>query len=78
MANGRRWRFYLEAGAGALTTALFLATLLYPDWIEAIFKINSDAGNGSLEWFVVGVLLVVTVGLFTLAGREWRRAVAVA
>ena len=78
MMHSLRWRFYLETGAGALTAALFLATALYPDWIEALFRVDPDYGNGSLEWVVVGALLVVTVGLFTLARREWRNSVAAA
>jgi hypothetical protein len=78
MTNGVRWRFYVEAGAGVITTALFLATLLYPEWIEALFRIDPDNASGWLERLVVGGLLVMTIALLSLARREWRKTVAIA
>jgi ABC-type transport system involved in cytochrome c biogenesis permease component len=78
MMRGVRWRFYVEAGAGVMTTALFLATLLHPDWIETLFRIDPDNGAGSLERFVVGSLLVMTIVLLSLARREWRERIAAA
>ncbi|MGH2505297.1 MAG: ABC transporter permease [Ktedonobacterales bacterium] len=78
MTHGVRWRFYVEAGAGVITTALFLATLLYPEWIEALFRIDPDNGSGWLERLVVGGLLVMTIALLSLARREWRKTVAIA
>jgi ABC-type transport system involved in cytochrome c biogenesis permease component len=78
MTNGLRRRFYFEAGAGVITVALFLATLLRPDWIEALFRIDPDNGAGSLERLIVGCLLVMTVASFALARREWRKTMAAA
>lgn len=78
MTYGLRWRFYVETGAGVITTALFLATLLYPDWIEALFRIDPDNASGWLERLVVGGLLVVTITLLSLARREWRKTIAIA
>ncbi len=73
-----RWRFYFEAGAGFITAALFLATLLRPNWIEALFRIDPDNGSGSLERLIVGCLLAVTIMLLSLARREWRKTMAAA
>jgi hypothetical protein len=78
MTYGLRWRFYVETGAGVITTALFLATLLYPDWIEALFRIDPDNASGWLERLVVGGLLVMTIALLSLARREWRKTIAIA
>lgn len=78
MKNGLRWRFYFEAGAGVITAALFLATLLRPDWIEALFRIDPDNGAGSMERLLVGGLLVMTIVLLSLTRREWRKTMAAA
>jgi hypothetical protein len=53
---------------------LFVITLVWRDWIELVFGVDPDKSYGSLEWLIVGALLVVTLALFTLAGFEWRRA----
>jgi hypothetical protein len=71
-----RRRFYPETILGVLTGVLFLVTLVNNSWIETLFNIDPDGGNGSVEWMIVGALAVVTVALFSLAGYEWRRAIA--
>jgi len=69
-----RARFWLEAVLAALTTALFILTLISRDWIERIIHVEPDAGNGSLEWLIVAVLLVASIALIAAAHTEWRRA----
>jgi len=76
MKTGLRKRFYPEFIMGIITTIAFLYTLVTPDWIEAVFHVDPDAGNGSAEWLVVGALVAVTVALFVAAGYEWRRVSA--
>jgi hypothetical protein len=68
-----RLRFWLEAGLATASAALLLLTLLAPDWIEAVFGVDPDAGNGSLEWALVGVLAVTAIAVLGAARREWRR-----
>lgn len=74
MRNALRRRFWLETGMAIVTSILFVITLVQRDWIEIVSGVDPDNGNGSLEWLIVGVLLVVTIALFTLASYEWRRA----
>lgn len=74
MRNALRWRFWPEMGLAIVTSILFVFTLAQRDWIEMVFGVDPDQGNGSLEWLMVGALLVVTIALFTLASYEWRRA----
>jgi hypothetical protein len=69
-----RARFWLEAVLAALTTVLFLVTLLSRDWIERIFHVEPDAGSGTMEWLIVAVLFVVSLALIVAARTEWRRA----
>lgn len=69
-----RKRFWLEAGMAATTGTLFVVTLLWRNWIELVFRVELDEGNGSLEWLIVATLFVVTVTLFLFARRDWRVA----
>lgn len=74
MRKALRPLFWLETGMALITGILFVITLVWRDWIELVFGVDPDKGNGSLEWLIVGALLVVTLALFTLASFEWRRA----
>ena len=69
-----RIRFWIEAALALLTAGLFVLTLISREWIELLFGVDPDGGDGSLEWAIVAVLLVVTVLFTWLARVEWRRA----
>lgn len=74
MRNALRLRFWLETGLAIVTGILFVITLVQRSWIEVAFGVDPDNGNGTLEWLIVGALLIVTIALFTLASYEWRKA----
>lgn len=74
MPQRLRHRFWLESILGSVTGIVAVATLVWHDWIEAVFGVDPDHGNGSGEWLVVVALLVVTVILAAGARVEWRRA----
>ena len=74
MRNVLRRRFWLEMTMAIVTSILFVITLVWNHWIEVVFNVDPDQGNGTLEWLIVVTLLVVTIVLFTLASYEWRRA----
>jgi hypothetical protein len=74
MKNALRRRFWLETASAIVTSILLVITLIQRDWIEVVFGVDPDSYNGTLEWFIVGALLVITVALFALANYEWRRA----
>lgn len=74
MGANLRLRFWWEAILGAVTGVLGLVTIFWSDWIEAIFDVDPDHGDGSAEWLIVAVLLVVSLGLSFGARLEWRRA----
>ena len=69
-----RRRYWFELVAAGLSSILFVVTLFWTDWIEIIFGVNPDEGNGSAEWLVVVILLAVTSVLVLGARLEWRRA----
>jgi hypothetical protein len=74
MRNALRRRFWLETGIAIITGILFVITLIRNNWIEIVFRVDPDNNNGTFEWLIVGVLLLVTITLFILASYEWRRA----
>ncbi len=69
-----RKRFYIEVALAAATFVLAVVTLINQEWIEAVFGVDPDHGNGSLEWIMVGALAVATVVFGLLAFSERRRA----
>jgi hypothetical protein len=75
-ALGAAW--YVETLLSGAALVLALLTLAWNDWIELVFKVDPDAGNGSLEKALVAVLLVTAVVSGWLARTEWRRSRAAA
>jgi hypothetical protein len=65
------WIETLFAVGCGISTVL---TVLWKDWIEILFGVDPDHGNGSVEWLIVVASLALTVVLSMLARREWRRA----
>ncbi len=74
MGKTLRRRFWLETSIAIVTSILFVVTLLLRDWIEIVFGVDPDNHSGTLEWLIIGALLVMTLTLFTLARYEWHRA----
>ena len=73
MHDQLRRRFWVEITLASASAALCLLTILWPTWIELLFKIDPDHANGSLEWLIVALSVAVTVTLAALARYEWRR-----
>jgi len=68
-----RRRFWIELAAAAASALALLATLLWSEWIELVFRVDPDHGSGSLEWAIVAASAVAAVSSATLAPLEWRR-----
>jgi hypothetical protein len=68
-----RMRYRLQAIGAAMTGLAAAITAIVPDWIEEVFHVDPDGGNGSLEWLIVVALALATVTLSALAWRERRR-----
>jgi len=67
-------RFWSEVLLAAASGMLGLITLVWRDWLEAVFGIDPDGHNGLVEWLIVLGLLAAAVTLAALARVEWRRA----
>ena len=68
-----RARFFVEVVLGAAALVAFAVTLVWNEWIELLFGIDPDAGNGSLEWAICVALLAATAATWWLARAEWQR-----
>ena len=66
----------LETAIAIFAGALGILTIFWHDWIEALTGWDPDHHNGSFEWLLVAVLLVVAVVIGLLARRHWRLLVA--
>lgn len=73
MTHGRSWVFRLECALSTTSGSLLVLTLVTKEWIEVIFRVDPDHRSGSLEWAIVGVLLVTTLAFTLLARAEHKR-----
>lgn len=69
-----RRRFLIETALAVVSAALLLLALLWKDWIEIVFRVDPDGGNGALEWAIVAAMLAVTVAFGALARRDRPRS----
>lgn len=69
-------RFRIEMGLAILTAALTILTLISREWIEALTGFDPDHHNGSVEWFLVAALALISAVLFTRARLDWRKGQA--
>ena len=69
-----RVRFWVESILASVTAVLFIVTLFWHEWIELLFGVEPDGGDGSLEWLIFGGLAAITVVFAVLARADWRRA----
>jgi hypothetical protein len=73
MSGTVRKRFWVEFILACVSGGLTVLTLLWHNWIELLFGFEPDGGDGSFEWGLVVVLLIMTVVFSALARMEWRR-----
>jgi hypothetical protein len=69
-----RHTFWVTATFASASTALLVLTIVLPDWIEAISRIDPDHGDGCAEWIVAGVLALVALTTAIIGVSQWRRA----
>jgi hypothetical protein len=70
-----RTRYRMEAIGAFVTGLAAVITAIVPAWVEEVFHVDPDGGNGSLEWLLVFALALVAVALTSVAWREHRRLV---
>jgi hypothetical protein len=70
--TGLRGRFWIAA----VTAVLAVVTLVSREWIEVLFHVDPDGGDGTLEWAIVLTLAIGSVLLGLFASMEWRHAMS--
>jgi hypothetical protein len=73
IAERTRWRLWLEAGATILAVLFTLVTIAMPAWLEFLFGLDPDNGEGWVEFGVTLALGGVALISATLAVRDYRR-----
>ncbi len=68
----------IETVATAVFGALALLTFLAPQWIEAVFAVDPDAGSGAAEWLIVCGAGLAALSCAVPATRGWRRRTPIA
>lgn len=66
--------FWAESILAAASAFLVVLTLVWDQWIEGVFGLDPDHGNGSFEWELVIACCLLTMLFSVLARRQWRRA----
>ena len=59
----------LEFALAVVSVGLLILTLAWSNWIEAVFGLDPDHGDGSFEWAVVGSTAVAAI-MFSLTRRS--------
>jgi hypothetical protein len=70
---GRRRGATVDRIAFVVSSVICVTTLAYAEWIEAVFRIDADGGNGVVEW-LVGVLTFAATVIFTISNSRMRRS----
>ena len=78
MGGYKQWLFRIEVSLGVLTGILGVSTIVWRDWIEALTGWSPDHHNGSAEFGLVAVLLIISVTCAAVARRTHRKLVALA
>ena len=72
MRRGSQTRLRVETLIAIVAFGLGVVTVVWPDWIERILRVDPDGGSGSLEWAIVLSLFAVSLVSSLLANRERR------
>ena len=78
MPVSRVWLYRAEIAAALVSAALFVLTLIDPQWIERWFDESPDGGDGSFERWIVGGAFLIAALIAGLLARRERRGLAAA
>jgi hypothetical protein len=67
-------RFWIEATLGCISAVLLAVTLAWPDWVELVFGVEPDGGDGTFEWLTATLSAVSWLTFSALAAIDYRRA----
>jgi hypothetical protein len=70
-SSSRRLR--IETALAVVSLVLFLLTLIWREWIELIFRVDPDGGNGAAEILIATAFAVAALVLGWRANRTRKR-----
>jgi hypothetical protein len=65
--------FWVEGVLALVSASLALATLVWRDWLEIVFRIDPDRHSGTAEWAVAVVCATIALACAALARRSFLR-----
>ncbi len=68
-------RVWVELALGLTSSGLLALALLSPHWMEQLFGIAPDAGDGSAEYGLALMWAAVAFLMFGLAGYTWKKQI---
>jgi hypothetical protein len=68
-------RIWVELMLGLISAVSLILAILLPNWMELLFRLAPDAGDGSAERGFALLWATISVLMFGLAGRTWRKHV---
>jgi hypothetical protein len=76
MTNRPPLRFWIDGALGVFSTVMLVMTVTMPDWIERIWGLDPDGGDGSVEWGLTIFMVVAALAFFADAHRVRSRSAA--
>lgn len=70
-------RFWAEVTLACISAVCLALTAAWPQWIEDVFGLEPDGGDGSTEWGWALALCVATIVCIASARRTWKRVPSV-
>ena len=71
-------RFWVEVALSVASGTLTALTITWTDWIERIFGLEPDGGDGSIEWGLVLAFAGLTIAFIIFSRRTWLRHLCLA
>jgi hypothetical protein len=68
-------RIWVELMLGLISAVSLTLAIVLPNWMELLFHLAPDAGDGSAERGFALLWAATSVLMFGLAGRTWRKHV---
>lgn len=69
-----RMRIWVECVLAAVCAILAISSMIWGNWIELLFDVEPDGGDGSFEWGIVVMFALAAVIFAVLARLEFHRS----
>jgi len=74
MRKPYRGRALIEVSLALVSLGVAIVMAIWANWIELVVHADPDGGGGGLEWSIVALSILGTIGFSLLAALESRRS----